>query len=329
MSVTVYLQVLCATFLWGSAFPFLKIGLAYVPPLHLAAMRFSLAGIMLLVGSLLLGREKSAVIRADATRVNWPRVLLISSLSTVIFYALFFLGIARTSASSGAVLDGSSPIISSLLAHFILKNDKLTPRKLLACVACFGGILLVTFGGHAHQADKAASVMGCLLIFAGLIVSSCGTLLVVTYRGSLGLLRLTGTQMFIGGMALFVISTLAGEKCQWSNLANMRFLLVWGYLSALSAIAFTIWYSLVRRYKMTSMAPLQSLIGIWGTLLSIVLVHDPVTLELFLGLGLVVAGVVLIHSDGSGHERDEEQQLPLEEVSPEEKTSASCCASRE
>lgn len=39
--------LLLAVIMWGASFPLLKLGLAYMPPVTLAAVRYSIAGLIL------------------------------------------------------------------------------------------------------------------------------------------------------------------------------------------------------------------------------------------------------------------------------------------
>lgn len=301
MSPRAYLQVLIATFLWGTAFPTLKEGLEVMPPIAFAGLRFVLAGILLL-GFSFLYRGKDGGINSERPEapVDWPHVLLIGLCSTAIFYSLFFLGMHKTSASSGAVMDGASPIVSALMAHFILHGDRLTGRKLLAILLAFSGILILAFlkppGGEI-------STLGCALIFLGLMVSSIGTILVINYRGRFSLVRLTGTQMCFGGSLQLIASLIFERGPHWSHLAQPRFLLIWFYLSGVSAVAFRIWYGLARQYKLTSLSVFSFLIGLWGALLSICIRKDPVTPQLMIALVLVIGGVILMNTEKTSHER--------------------------
>lgn len=308
MPARVYLQVLLATFLWGTAFPVGKSALDHAPPLALAGLRFTLAGFLLLAFSAVWQGMRPETEPGDSAQrpANWPRVLLIGTLSTAIFYGLFFLGMNRTSAASAAVVDGVGPIITSVLAHFILHGDRLTSRRLLAIGIAFSGVLVITLlrPAAAHGPSR-IDPLGCLLIIAGLTMNGLGTMLVVTYRGRLGLMRLTGCQMCFGGSLLLIASWIT-EKRLWEPdlLTRPGFLISWLWLATVSAVAFRIWYGLVRRYKITALSVFSFMTAVWGAILSIVFLGNPVTWQLGVGMTLVVAGVLLMNTDRSGRRRE-------------------------
>lgn len=303
MPVSVYFQALFATLLWGTAIPVAKFAFnTYdVAPIAFAGLRFLLAGLLLLATALAF-RGSDASDHPDG-ETNWPRVLLIGLLSTCVFYGLFFAGLSRTSAVSAAVLDGVGPIFSSILAHFVLHNDKLSPQKIAAILLAFGGMLVITFARQTG-AGAQVSAIGCMMIIVGLLVNSCGTMLVVTYRGSLSLLQLTGCQMCFGGALLLLASALFEHRWGWIVSLDLRFLVAWFWLSVVSATAFRIWYNLVRRYKVTSLSVFSFFTCIWGTGLSVLVLGERFTPQLVIGFLMVSAGVVMNNIGQDSHVRE-------------------------
>lgn len=308
MPLSVYIQVLLATFLWGTAIPVGKTALSYVPPLTLAGLRFTLAGLFLLAASSVWGGGRGEALAGPESRrsAGWPRVMLIALLSTASFYGLFFLGMNRTSASSAAVVDGTGPIISSVLAHFILRGDRLTPRRLLAILIAFSGVAVIALfrsrGGHAQST---VDPFGCLLILMGMFVGNLGTMFVITYRGRLGLMRLTGLQMFLGGLVLLMAAWLT-ERGRWEPgiIRRQDFAILWLWLSTVSAVAFCLWYGLVRRYKVTALSVFSFMTAVWGAVLSVIFLNDRLTPQLTIGMGLVVTGVLVMNTDRTEHRRE-------------------------
>jgi drug/metabolite transporter (DMT)-like permease len=301
---SVYARILIATFLWGTAFPLIKVGLRHAPPIGFAGLRFVLAGCLLLAASSVLGSRSTRGDGPSAARpADWARIILIACLSTAVFYAMFFLGMSRTTAATGALLDAASPIIGSVMAHFVLHNDRLTWRKVAAILIAFAGVAVIALGrsgGHPGE----TSLAGPALILGGLIVSSSGTMLVITYRGRFGLMRLTGTQQALGGAILLAVSALCEARERWVGVLSVEFMAVLSWLAFVSAAAFRIWYGLVRRYKVTSISVYWFLTGLWGASLSVAFLGEPVRLHLVAGFALVVAGLLLMFGQKTDHERD-------------------------
>ena len=294
-----FFKVLLATLLWGTAFPFVKLGLQYSEPIGFAGLRFVFAGMILLGASMVW-----KVIRPRDNRTQpshppppalWRSVALIGLFSTAIFYALFFLGMARTSGASGALIDSASPIINSIMAHFVLHNDRLDRRKAIAILLAFVGIAVIAVGRPHGAGSQSTSIIGCLFILGGLVISSVGTMLVINYKGGLGLVRLTGSQQLFGGVLLLAVAAMTEVPRHWASLSNWRFLSIVLWLALVSAVAFRIWYGIVRRYKITSVAVYWFLIGIWGAGLSVIILGEPLTINHGVGFALVVGALVLMY----------------------------------
>ena len=100
-----------ACVLWGSAFPAVRIALQYAPPLLTAGLRFILAGLLLLP---LCGRPAAMCV---SLRKHWRLVLTVSFLQTTLLYGTFFLGMSLIQGAQGAVIIGSAPLVSAMMAH--------------------------------------------------------------------------------------------------------------------------------------------------------------------------------------------------------------------
>ncbi|MGI8908667.1 MAG: DMT family transporter [Candidatus Sumerlaeaceae bacterium] len=301
MPVSVYLQMLLATFLWGTAFPVAKTALQHVGPLTLAGLRFTIAGLLLLASSTVFRSQMEPAEPQGKRPVEWLRVLAISLMSTASFYGLLFLGMTRTSAASVAAIDAAGPVISVVFAHFALHDDRLSVRRGAAILLAFAGILSIALAKQGHGIAQ-TSLIGCGLILLGLTFNSAGTMLVVTYRGRFGIDRLTGTQMFLGGCLLLILAWILEQPLTQLRVPlSFCWLLLW--LAIVSAVAFRLWYGLIRRYKVTSLTVFSFLTGLWGVALSVVFLNDRLTPQFIVGLIAVVAGVIMMNSEKTSHRR--------------------------
>ncbi|MCX7020015.1 MAG: EamA family transporter, partial [Candidatus Sumerlaeota bacterium] len=90
----------------------------------------------------------------------------------------------------------------------------------------------------------------------------------------------------------------------WTRIADRYFLFSLIWLASVTAIAFRIWYALVRTYKMTSVAVYSFLISVWGTMLSVVFLGERFIWPLAAGLVLVVCGIILMNTERGSHIRE-------------------------
>ena len=138
--VTLVALLCCA--LWGSATPAIKTGYKLlavegVPSIMLfAGIRFFLAGIFTVIIFSIAGKKF-----LFSKKQNWGRVLTVSAFQTVIQYILFYLGLSLTSGVKGTVSSGTNAFFSLLVAALIFKQEKMTAKKIIACVMGFMGIV--------------------------------------------------------------------------------------------------------------------------------------------------------------------------------------------
>lgn len=125
--IVAVLAVFCCA-LWGSAFPFIKIGyqLYHIPSdapgaqILFAGIRFTLAGAMaILFGSLVqrkwISPKKSA----------WGKIFRLSLLQTALQYFFFYIGLAHTSGVKGSIIVGTNSLLSILIASLLFHQAKM------------------------------------------------------------------------------------------------------------------------------------------------------------------------------------------------------------
>lgn len=144
-SVIFTLCLLCCL-LWGSAFPFIKIGYRllnvadgdWASMILFAGLRFFIAGILtVVIGSFL---QKKPLFPQKS---NLFRVLKLSLTQTVAQYFFFYVGLSYTTGVKSSIINGASSFFSILIACFIFRQEKFTKFKFLGCVLGLFGIVLV------------------------------------------------------------------------------------------------------------------------------------------------------------------------------------------
>ena len=133
------LAVLCNA-LWGSAFPSIKIGykLFEIPgdspasQILFAGMRFALAGLLAVVFGSILQRKVLV-----PKRRSWGKIVKLSMFQTILQYVFFYLGLAHTTGVKGSIITASNTFLSILVASLIFHQEKLTGKKIAACIVGF------------------------------------------------------------------------------------------------------------------------------------------------------------------------------------------------
>ncbi|MBU7005341.1 DMT family transporter [Phosphitispora fastidiosa] len=288
------IAVFCSV-LWGSAFPVLKISydeLGMLPEdfsaqIVLAGMRFFLAAVLLFI-VILLQRQPIKV-----KRHLIAELLILGLVQTGLQYSFFYYGLAHTSGMKGSVLASSGVFFVVLLAHYYYQNDKLNRNKVFGMAAGLAGIILVNSDKHFNlvftwQGDGA-------LIMAGFL-SAVGLILGKRLSGSLHPLLVTGWQMLFGSV-LMIMFGLTGLKPQSLSFTTTAWVLL-AYLAFLSAVSFSLWYSLLKYNKAGEIGIYQFMIPVSGVLLSSVFIPgESFDLIVLGGLLLVTMGTIAVNRD--------------------------------
>jgi len=292
---TIALAIL-ACLLWSTAFAGVKIGLRYATPLSFAGQRFMLAGLML--APFWWGRGAAGRL----LRRHLKTVLLVAFFQTFLLYGLFYPGMTLVSGALAAIIVGASPLVAAIVAHFSMDNDAMTLPKTLSLGIGMGGVVLISVSRLPWVAPTGwAEFVGIMLLLASTFASIYGNILVARERHSLDPTMLNSMQLFIGGLVLFGVS-LPVEGAP--NLAlPLEYYAVLLWLAALSAIAFSLWFALLKRpgVVVSQLNLWKFIIPVCGALFSwLVLPDESPRLVPVLGMLCIAGAIVLYHFAGRG-----------------------------
>ena len=299
--VVVFLLATISCALWGSAFAMVKTGydlfqISEDDPagqLLFAGMRFTLAGIFVLLGT--------AVVRRRAplpTRDDLAPIVMLGLSQTALQYAPFYLGIAQASGTNSSLVQGTSVFVQVILATLVFRQERLTGRKLVGCLLGMGGVLLVNLRGGGALGSW--SLMGEGLILASVVSEGCAVCLMRRYSLKGDPLLLTGWQFIFGGLALVAVGHAMGGTIGAHAPAAMAVL---AYLGMLSAVAFSIWSLLLKNNPVSHVAMYHALIPVFGVVFSVLLLGEVIPASqlplLVTALALIAAGTVVVNGEAA------------------------------
>lgn len=276
------LLAIVACFLWSTAFVGIKKGLPFTTPVNFAGVRFILAGLI----TLLFMKNKRENFRI--IKQNFFIVLKVGALQTFLLYLMFYLGLERISGALGAVVTGFSPLWGIVLAHFFMKNDRLTPRKVLSFLLGIAGIVTVAYGRGKGVGE--VSLTGLLLMLGASLASGLSAIIVAKDKGSLPPVALNGAQLFLGGVMLTLCSFIFEPVKFPTEPVYLGSLL---YLAFLSATAFSIWFHLLKSgAKISSLNLWKFIIPVSGAILSWMILPDESPTLIAVG-GMALVGLAI------------------------------------
>lgn len=278
-----------ACFLWSTAFVGVKYAIGFAPPLFIAGIRFTLAGLVLIPFS------GNFVHYLNECRKNMKVILLVAFLQTFMVYTFFFLSMERIQASTGALLRGSGPLLAALFAHFSMKDDRLSRRKVVSFLLGAAGVAIVSLsGGKGGALPQGSEAFGIFLTLLSSVAGTISNVVVLKYKTGITSRVLTSSQLFIGGLMLLCVAFFVYEDM--TLLLPLPFYMALSWLVFISAAGFTLWYYLLtgRREQLTTINIWKFIIPVAGAVLGWVLMpDDSPNFMSVLGMAVVGASVFI------------------------------------
>lgn len=164
-TLAIWMTVGAASF-WGTSFPVIKWGLAFVGPHTFALLRFLIAALVTVVIGLVLGKFSIHIFRR---KILWG-LALFNSLG----FAFQFVALELTTASKTSLLVSLNLLFVAIASRWVFREE-FPVRKILSLLAAFVGVFLLTtrgdlsvLSGLEFRGDMLA--LGSGISWAGFIV---------------------------------------------------------------------------------------------------------------------------------------------------------------
>jgi drug/metabolite transporter (DMT)-like permease len=283
---TIFLAII-ACLLWSTAYAGIKIGLQYDTPLHFAGIRFIISGLMIFPFTV------KPALYISIIKEHWKIVFWVTFLQTLVNYIFFYLGLNLVPGALGAVIVGSQPLVTAVVATMMRGGERLTRGKILTIVFGISGVVLISAGRQAFKLGTTAELLGVFMILIANIGTATSNVMVSLRSKNINPLVLSSSSLFIGGIIIYLLSLIFEERRQGPMPGEYWGSLIW--LSFMSAYAFSLWYKLLQRphVKVSELNLWKFLIPVVGAILSWILVPGENPEWLTIG-GMIIITVSLI-----------------------------------
>lgn len=269
----VFTLALFGCFLWGSAFPAIKtgyelfhIGSDDLPgKLLFAGYRFTLAGGILLVFSLISGKKIFALDLSD-----YLRLILLGLMMTTMQYTFFYVGLSHTSGVKGSIINGVTTFFYVILAHFAFAGERLTRNTILGCLIGFAGVISINLGRASSPSGGFTLTGEGFLIIAALTQATAGLYGKVLSR-NMDPVIMTGWQLGLGGAVLTIMGFAMGGSLSGFTVTSTSLLI---YMGLLSSVAFAILAVLLKYNPVSTVTVFQFTTPVFGATLSALFLGD-------------------------------------------------------
>lgn len=286
--------------LWGSAFPCIKIGYSLFnisseetsAQILFAGIRFAISGVMVIItGSFL---HKKFLFPNSIKSLFY--CLLLCIFQTVGQYVFFYIGLAHTSGSNGAVVEATNTFFTILWSCLIFKTEKISFKKIIGCFIGFAGVCLIELHG-SNLSDFKFNLLGDGFVLISCLFASFVPSLLKQFSKTETPFVLSGYQFLFGGIIMALCAMALGGKIATPVAAGKSFGLL-AYLAFISACAYTIWSLLMKSNDVSKVAIFGFINPVFGFILSALILGEASSAFSWTGLEsliLVSLGIVLVY----------------------------------
>jgi drug/metabolite transporter (DMT)-like permease len=260
-----------------------KVAVTEFPPLPFVAMRFIVAGLLLLALVALLEPGSGKPGRRDLLSLAGVGLIGVGTNNVA-----FTLGVSMTTASETALIYAAVPIWGILLG-LALGLERPTPWGILGVCLAFAGVGVVVHGGLTGR----TSLLGDLLVVAATVCWGSYAVLSLPLLRTYSPLVVAAYTMLSGGLGALPFALPGFVDLGWAEASGEA----WGALvySTLfvAAFGFWAWQRGVSRVGANRVLIYQYLITLVGVAAGVLLLGESLTTNKILGGAIILVGVYL------------------------------------
>jgi drug/metabolite transporter (DMT)-like permease len=276
--------IVILTVVFGANAVAIKLAIGGMGPLTTAGLRFALAATAIACWARVTGRS-------FGIKTGQAFQLLIVSSAFTVQLALFYLGLERTYASRGVLISNLLPFFVLFLSHRFIPGERITLKKFAGIVLGFAGVA-VMFSGSSKISG--AFHIGDLLILVAVTIWSCNVVYTKRIINDYPPFHLVLYPM-IFAFPIFLCAGFFWDEQMFFNLSPMV-VGAYFYQSLVSAaFGFVAWNTMLKRYGASTLHAFVFLMPIAGVVFSGLILNEPITSNLIVALGLIAAGIALVH----------------------------------
>lgn len=274
--------------IWGTSFVAIKAGLAYVPPVLFAALRYDIAGVIMLAYA-------SSVVDQwrPRERDEWATVAVGATLLIAAYHTFLFVGEQHTTAAAAAVLVSLSPVLTTGFTRVLLPSDTLSVVGIIGVLAGLLGVAVIA------QPDPnrllATDVIAKGFVFCAAASFALGSVLTRRINASMPIETMEAWSMLGGALMMHIVSVTLGEPLEPAMWATPEVVGALAYLSLVaSAVGFLLYFDLLDRLGAVEINMVSYVAPIFAAVVGWLYLGEVVNTATLIGFGLIAFGFVLV-----------------------------------
>ena len=270
--------------IWGSSFFNIKIATYSYEPYTLALIRVILATVTMLAVSFIYK------IKIYAFSSNWKIYALVGICNITIPFSLIAIGTNKIDSYLAAMLMSTTPITGSILAHFFIKNEKITFLKSLGIILGFIGILLLFFDKLIINEGNYLFVL--IILLGSTFYSISGVLILKKLKNS-GNINVTTSTLIWSVITLVPLSFMLEEPFKSTPTFESTLSLI--YLGVV-ATGFAWWlrFKILSNNGIVFQTQVAYLIPIFGVIFGALILDEQISWKVLVSLIIIMSGIYIV-----------------------------------
>ncbi len=279
LSDTVLLIILAA--IWGSSFVFMRASVDAFGPIMLNAIRIGVAALFM---SFFLINKR----RRNEFLENWQKLMFTGLINSAIPFCLLAYASLSLTGGTVSIINAMTPLSTALVAHLWLK-DSMTKLQFLGLAISLSGLVYL-FNDQIKW--SLSSWLPMLAGFGATILYGLATNTTKRYLSNVSVMTASAGSLFFSAIAVLILAQFFLPDFSKTNTSHWVYASILGILC--TAIAFIIYFKLVKTIGPSKTASVTFLIPVFAFLWGYLLLGEVVTTKMWIATLIILLGMSLI-----------------------------------
>jgi drug/metabolite transporter (DMT)-like permease len=290
MKTKVWLALLALYIVWGSTYLAIRFAVETIPPFFHAGLRFLVSGLILLTWRKLAGDPLP-------TRPQWKSLAIIGTLLLLGGNGLVSWAEQTIPSGVAALIIGAVPMFLVIAEAFRPGGVKPTWRVIIGLLIGFTGIYLLV-GPSEFSGGMKLDLVGVIVLLLAASLWAVGSVYSKHADLPKSALMMTGAEMLMGSLSLFIVSVATGElkgfsfaQVSGSSWLGLAYLITFG-----SMIGFVSYAWLLQNAPISLVATYAYVNPLVAVLLGFLIANEELSLRILAASIIIIGSVVFINS---------------------------------
>ena len=267
---------------WGSSFLLIDRSLLFFSPEQIVGYRLFIGAVVMLFVSFLYGKQLPRSI------IPWLHFVVYAVIGNILPYLLIATGQLTITSGMAGLLMAFMPLVTLILAHIFLPNDRLNRFKVLGFILGFSGVMFILW---PSVNDGSNTVFGILLVLGAACAYAINTIIAS---------RLPSYDPLVSSTCVLIVASLISFLI-WPNIFYIDFNNI-PFISSISLLllcalptgyAALIYFTIINNAGATFLSNINYLIPVVAFFLGAIVLGEPILWYNILALLLIISGIFI------------------------------------